>query len=49
MGGKLFFILRKWKFNQLKRDNVINYNFNNFAKESSRDNKGSKGGNSLRP
>jgi len=43
MEGKLFFILRKRK---LKRDNVINYNFNNSTKES---NKGGEGGNSLRP
>ena len=40
---------RKWKLNQLKWDNVINYNSNNFAKESSGGGEGSKGSNSLRP
>ena len=37
---------RKWK---LKWDNVINYNSNNPAKESSGGGEGGKGGNSLRP
>ena len=46
MGGKLSFILRKWK---LKRDNVTNYNSNNPTKESSGGSKGGEGSNSLRP
>ena len=49
MGGKLSFILRKWKLNQYKRDGVTNYNFNNLIKGSSRGNKGDKGSNNLRP
>jgi len=39
-------MLRKRK---LKRDNVINYNFNNSAKKSSGGNEGGEGSNSLRP
>jgi len=46
VGGELSFILRKWK---LKRNDVINYNFNNPTKKSSGGGEGSEGGNSLCP
>ena len=35
VGGKSLLILKKWKLGQLKRDSVINYNFNNPSKNSS--------------
>ncbi|OCK92392.1 uncharacterized protein K441DRAFT_180999 [Cenococcum geophilum 1.58] len=48
-GGELFFMPKKRKLNQLKRDDVTNYNSNNPTKESSGDGEGGEGGNSPRP
>ena len=42
-------MLKKWKLNQLKWDNIINYNFNNSTKKSNRGSKGGEGGDSPRP
>jgi len=45
-------MLKKWKLNQLKQDDVTNDNSNNPTKESSGDSKGvegGEGGDSLRP
>ena len=42
-------MLKKWKLNQLKWDNVTNSNSNNPTKESSRGGKDGKDSNSLYP
>ncbi|XTI87001.1 hypothetical protein V2W45_1238293, partial [Cenococcum geophilum] len=41
--GELLLILKKRKLEQLERSSIINYNFNNFTKDSSGRNEGSKG------